>query len=165
MRPSRCRLVVCSLALFVAGFCAHATVRERTDPLIAARRMGTLTVRTRPGAHVRVTQLRHEFQFGTALNARALTDDAIAEAARENPQARYTAVLDCGDEPGLALGAMRHGIKAVRISNGPEISDKLADIATQRGVTVYQGEDPEIDLGGMTDPAGACRAWLRGDVS
>jgi len=67
----------------VAGFCAHATVRERTDPLIAARRMGTLTVRTRPGAHVRVTQLRHEFQFGTALNARALTDDAIAEAARE----------------------------------------------------------------------------------
>jgi len=91
--------------------------------------------------------------------------DIIAEAARENPQARYTAVLDCGDEPGLALGAMRHGIKAVRISNGPEISDKLADIATQRGVTVYQGEDPEIDLGGMTDPAGACRAWLRGDVS
>lgn len=89
--------------------------------------------------------------------------DIVAEAARAHPQARYTAVLDCGDEPGLALGAMRHGIQAVRIHNGPELSGKLADIAAQRGVTVYQGGGPEMDMAGMTNLLGACRAWLGDD--
>ena len=83
MRPSLNRLLAFCLALSMARLCGAATVRERTGPLIAKHRMGTLTVRTRPGAHVRVTQLRHEFQFGAALNARALVDDAIAEADRE----------------------------------------------------------------------------------
>lgn len=91
--------------------------------------------------------------------------DIVAEAANVHPDARYTAVLDCGDEPGLAMGAMRHGIKAVRIHNGPELSDKLADIAGQRGVTVYQGDGPEMDLDGMTNLLGACRAWLGDDTN
>ena len=86
--------------------------------------------------------------------------DIIAEAAQSHPGARFQAVLDCGDEPGLALGALRHGIKAVRISNGPELSEKLADIAEQRGASVYTESGDELDLYGMINPAAACRAWL-----
>lgn len=86
--------------------------------------------------------------------------DMISNAAERHPDARYRAVLDCGDEPGLALGALRHGIKGVRIHNGPELSEKLADIAEQRGAFVYSDKGEELDLYGMTDPAAACRAWL-----
>lgn len=87
--------------------------------------------------------------------------DIVARAAETFPNARYTAVLDCGDEPGLALGALRHGIKVVRISNGPELEEKLADIATQRGATVYTDSGDEFDLHGMSNSVAACRAWLK----
>lgn len=86
--------------------------------------------------------------------------DMIAKAAELHPKARFRAVLDCGEEPGLALGALRHGIKGVRISNGPVLSEKLADIAGQRGAFVYAKEGDELDLYGMDKPAAACRAWL-----
>jgi hypothetical protein len=87
--------------------------------------------------------------------------DMVARAAESQPDARYRAVLDCGDEPGLALGALRHGIKGVRINNGPELSEKLADIATQRGAFVYTEQGDELDLYGMNNPGDACRAWLK----
>lgn len=86
--------------------------------------------------------------------------DIVAKAAESYPDVHFQAVLDCGDEPGLALGALRHGIKAVRISNGPELSEKLADIAGQRGASVYSESGDELDLYGMSNPAAACHAWL-----
>ena len=86
--------------------------------------------------------------------------DIVAKAAESHPQARFKSVLDCGDEPGLAMGAFRHGIKGVRISNGPELSEKLADIAKQRGGFVYTIQDDELDLRDMSEPAAACRTWL-----
>lgn len=84
----------------------------------------------------------------------------VARAAETYPNAEYQAVLDCGDEPGLALGALRHGIKGVRISNGQLLSEKLADIAEQRDAFVYTESGDELDLHGMSEPAAACRAWL-----
>ena len=87
--------------------------------------------------------------------------DIVAQAAESFPDADFQAVLDCGDDPGLALGALRHGIKVVRISNGRELSEKLADIAGQRGATVYTETGDELDLYDMNNPAAACRAWLK----
>ena len=86
--------------------------------------------------------------------------DIVAKAAENYPQARFKSILDCGDEPGMAMGAFRHGIKGVRISNGPELSAKLADIAKQRGGFVYTIHGDELDLHNMSEPAAACRAWL-----
>ena len=68
--------------------------------------------------------------------------------------------MDCGDEPGMALGAFRHGIKGVRISNEPKIINKLADIAKQRGGFVYTTREDELDLYDMREPSAACRTWL-----
>jgi endo-1,4-beta-xylanase len=67
-------LVVCLLAgpsLFAA---------DALDAVIARIRMGTLVIRTPPGAKVSVEQLRHEFWFGATLpngvfNGRASADD------------------------------------------------------------------------------------------
>ena len=86
--------------------------------------------------------------------------DIVAGAAEKVPGVQYRAVLDCGDEPGLALGALRHGIRGVRISNGQLLSEKLADIADQRGAFVYTENADELDLMGMSDPVAACRTWL-----
>jgi hypothetical protein len=86
--------------------------------------------------------------------------DIVAKAAERHPQARFKSVLDCGDEPGMAMGAFRHGIEGVRISNGPELNEKLADIAKQRGGFVYTVKGDELDLYAMGEPAAACRAWL-----
>ena len=86
--------------------------------------------------------------------------DIVAKAAKRYPQARFKSILDCGDEPGMAMGAFRHGIEGVRISNGPKLSDKLADIAKQRGGFVYTAQADELDLHDMIEPSAACRAWL-----
>ena len=56
-------------------------VRAATDEAIRKLRCGTLTVRTTPGATVKVTQLRHEFAFGTAISTRMFRD-------KVNPQDR-----------------------------------------------------------------------------
>jgi len=86
--------------------------------------------------------------------------DIVAKAAESYPQARHKSILDCGDEPGMAMGAFRHGIKGVRISNGPVLSNKLSDIAKQRGGFVYTAQGDELDLHEMKDPSAACLAWL-----
>ena len=86
--------------------------------------------------------------------------DIVAKASESYPQARFKSILDCGDEPGMAMGAFRHGIKGVRISNGPILNDKLSDIAKQRGGFVYTAQADELDLHDMKEPYAACRAWL-----
>ena len=58
---------------------------ERTDDekAIARLRQGTLVVEPRPGATVKVEQLRHEFWFGAALSSRMFSRRApVEEAAR-----------------------------------------------------------------------------------
>jgi hypothetical protein len=86
--------------------------------------------------------------------------EAIAIAAAENPAARAVAVLDCGDRPGLLLGALRRGCRAVRFSGrGPALA-RLKAIAERYGAFFYGELGPLLDLAAEQDPAAACRAWL-----
>lgn len=84
-------------------------------------------------------------------------------AARFCPGARFTAVLDCGEDPGLALGALRHGIKGVSISVAPEVKGKIADIAAQSGGVVYESKTEALDLLEVDDGFEACMDWLKTD--
>jgi hypothetical protein len=86
--------------------------------------------------------------------------DMIDEASRYHPCARHEAVLDCGDDPGLVLGALRHGIKAARVDVGADVETRLADIAAQQGAIILTDETPALDLIDSSDPLAACRAWL-----
>lgn len=93
----------------------------------------------------------------------AVFREMVAEAARAFPGVAVTAVLDCGEDAGLALNALRHGLKAIRLQAGPEATAAVADIAAQLGAELEFGEaPPALDLLGRTDPATACRAWLLG---
>lgn len=64
------------------------SIKKLTDPLIREHRMGTLTIKTKPGMRVTVTQLRHDFPFGTAVATRMLSAE-VSSLDRE----RYFTVL------------------------------------------------------------------------
>lgn len=90
--------------------------------------------------------------------------DMIQEAQRPHPGVAVTAVFDCGDDPGLALGALRHGLKVIRVSVSGEVLERIADIAAQSGARVEFGDEDNIealDLLDLDDPEAAVRTWLR----
>ena len=60
---------------------------------------------------------------------------ALIAAAREAvPEARFSALLDCGDNVGAALAAIRSEIEGVVFIGRADVAGRLADIARQHGV-------------------------------
>ena len=78
-------------------------------------------------------------------------------AAEAVPDARFTALLDCGDRPGDVLAALRQGIAGVVFHGSGEVRDKLAAIASARGARLLAPVAAELDLGAASDPVAACR--------
>jgi hypothetical protein len=90
---------------------------------------------------------------------------ALIEAAlHEHPGVAAAAVLDCADEAGTTLGALRAGIKRVRFTGADEVRERLAAIAAQLGATIEGGEPPPaLDLLDAPDPTRLCHAYLSGN--
>ena len=84
----------------------------------------------------------------------------IEEARAEFPDVPLIAVLDCGDEPGLALSALRAGIKTVRFTGPKATAKRLAEIAEKQGVALIRTEIEALDLLDCEDAEAACRDWL-----
>jgi len=60
---------------------------------------------------------------------------ALIAAAREAvPGARFSALLDCGDNVGAALAAIRLEIEGVVFIGRADVAGRLGDIARQHGV-------------------------------
>ena len=53
----------------------------------------------------------------------------VDKASSQHPKAYGGAILDSGDEPGLALNALRLGVKRLRVALPAETFVKLAEIA------------------------------------
>src|SRR5215813_4873560 len=59
---------------------------------------------------------------------------ALVAAAHEAvPGARFSALLDCGDNTGAALAAIRSQIEGVVFTGRADVAGRLADIAHQHG--------------------------------
>jgi hypothetical protein len=86
--------------------------------------------------------------------------DMVAEAARGSTGVAVTAVFDCGGDAGLALGALRHGLKVVRLAAGDEARRRVAEIAAATGARLDDGDPPVLDLLGAGDRRATVRAWL-----
>jgi hypothetical protein len=64
---------------------------------------------------------------------------AIIKAAREAvPGVVSEAILDCGDAPGHALGALRLGAEAISLAAPDDVLAKLAEIAAQTRAKIYR---------------------------
>ena len=74
---------------------------------------------------------------------------AVIDAAREAvPDAQFEALLDCGDDIGAALAAIRSEIEGVVFTGRPDVAHRLADIARQHGVRLFTEHPPvALDLG------------------
>jgi len=60
---------------------------------------------------------------------------AMIEAAHAAvPAAKFTAILDCGDDAGAAQAAIRAGIEAVVFTGRADVAERLTDIAGQCGI-------------------------------
>jgi delta 1-pyrroline-5-carboxylate dehydrogenase len=60
---------------------------------------------------------------------------ALVAAAREAlPDARFSTLLDCGDDVGAALAAIRSEIEGVVFTGRADVARRLADIGHQHGV-------------------------------
>lgn len=72
----------------------------------------------------------------------------IAAARASIPEAASSAILDCGDNVGAALAAIRSGIEGVVFTGRPDVSRRLADIARQHGVRLHtERSETVLDLG------------------
>jgi len=70
-------------------------------------------------------------------------------AAREAvPDAGCSSLLDCGDDAGATLAALRSEVEGVVFIGRADVARRLADIAAQHGVRfVTERPAPAIDLG------------------
>jgi hypothetical protein len=60
---------------------------------------------------------------------------ALVHTARETvPEARFSALLDCGDNAAAALASIRSEVEAVVFTGRADVAWRLADIARQHGV-------------------------------
>ncbi len=94
----------------------------------------------------------------------ALFQAIVATARNSYPDVNFMAVLDCADQPGLALAALRQGMKAVRLDAPADVKAKIADIAAQSGAILDDIERERLDLLGVENPVDACQAWLSGQT-
>jgi hypothetical protein len=60
--------------------------------------------------------------------------EVIAAAREAVPKARFCAFLDCADNVGAALAAIRTGVEGVVFIGRSDVACRLADIAGQHGV-------------------------------
>lgn len=87
-------------------------------------------------------------------------NEVVRAACRDYPEVRVTAILDCDDAPGHALGAFRAGTRAVRFTGRADVAEKLRDIAAQHGAELITDDVETLDLRGHRDAVAACTAWL-----
>ena len=71
----------------------------------------------------------------------------ITEAREAVPAASFSALLDCGDNVGAALAAIRSEVEGVIFTGRPDVARRLADIARQHGVRLLTDRpSPAADL-------------------
>ena len=86
--------------------------------------------------------------------------EVVAAARARYPGVAVTALLDCADQPGDALGALRAGIADIGLDASAETLARMRDIATALGGRVHGHLPACLDLRGRRDPVRACHEWL-----
>jgi pimeloyl-ACP methyl ester carboxylesterase len=102
------------------------------DPVIIVHSLGhaVAALRAAAAAGRRVTLLSARGAGGYA--GPGWFRGLVAAAREAVPEARFSALLDCGDEPGAALAALRSGVKGLIFTGRADVAERLADIARQR---------------------------------
>lgn len=87
--------------------------------------------------------------------------ELIAQAKAKTPAADMISVLDCADEAGMALAAIRAGVEAIAVTTPDATQTRIADIARQASVSLISISWAEaVDLAHTNDPQVTCENHL-----
>jgi len=85
----------------------------------------------------------------------------VEEARREFPAAECEAWLDCGDEAGTVLAALRLGLKRIRFSGSDAALIRLGPVARELGAVLEsRPAEAAFDLARTKAPEAMCRRHL-----
>ena len=88
---------------------------------------------------------------------------ALVEQARSAaPEASITGVLDCADDPGHALAAIRAGVEAIVFTGDDTVAEKLSAIAGTSEAIVLRARLPCCDPEAGGDKQAAYADFLSG---
>lgn len=80
----------------------------------------------------------------------------VDQATETYPEVAATAILDCGDQPGAAMAALRLGIKHIRFDGPAEVRTKLVEM----GANLAEPPASVLDLLAVREPESACLTFL-----
>ncbi len=108
-----------------------------------------------------------EVTLVSALGAGAYAGPAwfaavVSEAAAAFPGTKVTGIIDCAEEPGTVLAAVRAGCRHAIFAGREDVRVRLAEIAAATGAVIESPGAPALDLLDARDPDAACRAYLGG---
>jgi len=86
--------------------------------------------------------------------------ELIAQARAQVPDAVADSLLDCADEPGMALAAIREGVEAVTLTGNADTLRRIGDIARQSGVALRAPARADLDLACSENPVADCENLL-----
>ena len=86
--------------------------------------------------------------------------ELVKLASEERPEARVDAILDCGDQPGHVMAALRQGLKRVRFTGAKTTAATLASLASRYDAEIVTGALRAHDMLDQAEPETACRRWL-----
>jgi hypothetical protein len=105
-------------------------------------------------------EVGREIQLRSAPDAAAYAGVGYLKALGDG--VGHEIVIDCGDDAGLAMAALRTGCRRLAFSGPAALSERLADMAAQAGAWYrYEAQAPVmLGLSPQDDARSRCRAWL-----
>ncbi len=122
-------IVVC-LGVLTSGAVSGSGEKGGTEEAIGRCRMGTIRIQCRPGAQVKVTQLAHEFWFGTAISRRMFRGGADPEA-----QEKYLTILKDNFNAAVHENALKwHSTERRQGETSYADADRMLEWCEQNGI-------------------------------
>ncbi|MBN42248.1 MAG: hypothetical protein CL573_02025 [Alphaproteobacteria bacterium] len=82
-----------------------------------------------------------------------------AQTLAPGPGAHW--ILDCADEPGMALAALREGITSISLEAEGPVWSRVSEIAAQCGASLQRPDRANaLDLAGSNNPQNDCKLYL-----
>ena len=118
------------------------------------------------------SQLERQVTLKNALGTANFFGPQVFKEIVEQAKAKYKrasvrAIFDCGEDVGMALRALRHGVKLIRIKAPRETLKKISSIATKLQAqidlpqsTLSEGTLSSLNLLDLDDAEGAIKNWL-----
>lgn len=87
--------------------------------------------------------------------------ELVAQACDNAPDHGAEWILDCADEPGMALAALREGVGTIALDAGEPVWSRVAQIAAQCDASVKRVDRTgALDLAGSNNPQRDCNLYL-----